>query len=103
MKIKLFSLFLLTILLIGICKPLSAQPVNAVADQPRRPMQPIVLGPDDKLAFPVAPEGFDKVRENIAKGKIETIEYASKTIFIISNRANTIFRFGKTICINFRN
>lgn len=51
------------------------------ADQPKRMMQqPIVLGPDDKPAFAAAPEGFDKVRENIKHGKIETIEYASKTV-----------------------
>src|SRR6185312_13862037 len=35
----------------------------------RRPGgQPIVLGPDDKPAFPHAPEGFDKAREGIAHG-----------------------------------
>jgi len=42
--------------------------------------QEIVLGPDDKPAFPAAPEGFDKMREGIARGKIETIEYDSKTV-----------------------
>lgn len=46
----------------------------------RNLMRPIVLAPDDKLAFPVAPEGYDKVRDNIAHGKIETVEYASKTV-----------------------
>ena len=40
----------------------------------------IVLGPDDKPAFPAAPEGFDKMREGIAHGKIETVEYDSKTV-----------------------
>jgi enterochelin esterase-like enzyme len=40
----------------------------------------VVLGPDDKPAFPAAPEGFDKMREGIARGKIETIEYDSKTV-----------------------
>jgi enterochelin esterase-like enzyme len=40
----------------------------------------IVLGPDDKPAFPAAPEGFDKRREGIACGKIETVEYDSKTV-----------------------
>jgi enterochelin esterase-like enzyme len=43
-------------------------------------MQPIVLGPDDKPAFAAAPEGFDKVRENIARGKIDTVEYTSITV-----------------------
>jgi enterochelin esterase-like enzyme len=41
---------------------------------------PIVLGPDDKAAFPTPPEGFDKAREEIAHGKIEMIEYDSKSV-----------------------
>lgn len=41
---------------------------------------PIVLGPDDKAAFPPAPEGFDKPREGIPHGAIETVEYASKSV-----------------------
>ena len=41
---------------------------------------PIVLGPDDKPAFPPAPEGFDKAREDIVHGKIETVEYDSTTV-----------------------
>ena len=46
----------------------------------RRGGQPIVLGPDDKPAFPKAPEGFDKPRDGIAHGTIETIEYDSTTV-----------------------
>ncbi|HEX7583064.1 MAG TPA: alpha/beta hydrolase-fold protein [Prolixibacteraceae bacterium] len=46
----------------------------------RNLMRPVVLGPDDKAAFPPAPEGFDKVRENIPHGKIGTVEYQSKTV-----------------------
>jgi len=41
---------------------------------------PITLGPDDKPAFPTPPEGFDKPREGIAHGKIETVEYDSKSV-----------------------
>lgn len=41
---------------------------------------PITLGPDDKAAFPTPPEGFDKPREEIAHGKIETVEYDSKSV-----------------------
>jgi len=41
---------------------------------------PITLGPDDKEAFPKEPEGFDKVREGIAQGKVERVDYDSKTI-----------------------
>jgi enterochelin esterase-like enzyme len=49
----------------------------------RRPMRtrgPIVLGPDDKAAFPPAPAGFDKRREGIARGKVELVEYDSRTV-----------------------
>ncbi|MBI4660214.1 MAG: esterase family protein [Verrucomicrobia bacterium] len=41
---------------------------------------PIVLGPDDKPAFPPPPEGFDKARDGIPHGKIETVEYDSKSV-----------------------
>jgi len=55
-------------------------PENAAADRPKRNSQPIALNADDVPAFPVAPDGFDKVRDNITHGKIEPIEYASKTV-----------------------
>jgi hypothetical protein len=58
----------------------SENQANAAPAPPRRPMQPNVLGPDDKAAFAAAPEGFDKVREQIDHGKIETVGYASKTV-----------------------
>lgn len=80
MKTIKFTLFLMTILLAGFSSSILAQSVNGVVDQPRRPMQPIVLAPDDQPAFPKAPDGFDQVRENISNGKIETIEYDSKTV-----------------------
>jgi len=41
---------------------------------------PIELQPDDKPAFPNPPEGFDKEREGIARGKVETVEYESKPV-----------------------
>ena len=41
---------------------------------------PITLGPDDKAAFPPVPEGFDKARDGIAHGKIEMVEYDSKSV-----------------------
>lgn len=41
---------------------------------------PIELGPDDKAAFANPPEGFDKSREGIAHGKVETVEYESKSV-----------------------
>jgi enterochelin esterase-like enzyme len=85
---KSFSIFLLAMLFVSLSRPLLAQTEKTTGNKPDttayRPRhlmnQPIVLGPDDKPAFAAAPEGFDKIRENIAHGKIETIEYTSKTV-----------------------
>jgi enterochelin esterase-like enzyme len=41
---------------------------------------PIELKPDDKPAFPNPPEGFDKSREEIQRGKLERVDYESKTV-----------------------
>ena len=41
---------------------------------------PIELKPDDKPAFPSVPEGYDKAREGIAHGKLEMVEYDSKSV-----------------------
>jgi enterochelin esterase-like enzyme len=41
---------------------------------------PIKLGPDDKEAFPKAPEGFDQVREGIEYGKIERVDYEATAV-----------------------
>jgi enterochelin esterase-like enzyme len=41
---------------------------------------PITLGPDDKPAFPPVPEGFDKPREGTLRGKLERVDYESKTV-----------------------
>ena len=65
--------------------PTATSPTNAVAgDRPRRGPGgfggPIVLGPDDKPAFPDPPAGFDVKREGIAHGSLEMIEYDSKTV-----------------------
>ena len=43
-------------------------------------MPPITLGPDDVRAVPDAPAGFNAPREGIAHGRIEMIEYDSKTV-----------------------
>jgi enterochelin esterase-like enzyme len=43
---------------------------------------PIVLGPEDKAAFPAAPAGFDLPRSNISSGRIETLDYNSTTVGI---------------------
>jgi len=52
----------------------------AVAAAAQRPPQPIVLGSDDKPAFPAAPEGFDQRRDGIPHGRVETVEYESKSV-----------------------
>lgn len=64
---------------------LTATGTNAPdANRPRRGPGgfggPIVLGPDDKPAFPDPPAGFDAKRENIPHGNLEMIEYDSKTV-----------------------
>ena len=41
---------------------------------------PIELKLDDKPAFPNPPEGFDKAREGIEHGKLERVDYDSKTV-----------------------
>lgn len=41
---------------------------------------PIELHDDDKPAFPAPPEGFDQAREGIAHGKLEMVEYDSKSV-----------------------
>ena len=41
---------------------------------------PIVLGPDDKPAFDDPPADFNVVRDDIPHGKLEMIEYDSKTV-----------------------
>lgn len=41
---------------------------------------PIELKPDDKPAFPNPPDGLDKPREEIEHGKLERVDYDSKTV-----------------------
>ncbi|MBM3822236.1 MAG: hypothetical protein FJ404_04945 [Verrucomicrobia bacterium] len=41
---------------------------------------PIELKPDDKPAFPDAPHAFDQARDGIAQGKLEMVEYDSKSV-----------------------
>lgn len=41
---------------------------------------PIELGPDDKAAFTNPPEGYDSNRESVSHGKLEMVEYESKSV-----------------------
>jgi len=62
----------------------AANPEAIGARGPRNPgrggNRPITLGPDDKPAVPPAPEAYDKYREDIPHGKVELVEYDSKTV-----------------------
>ena len=57
---------------------------NAAARGPQEPRIPrgrdIVLGPDDKAAFDEPPTGIIAKRDGIPHGKLEMIEYDSKTV-----------------------
>jgi enterochelin esterase-like enzyme len=58
----------------------NAAPAN-LPPEPRAAFgRPIVLGPDDKPAFPEPPAGFASKRDDIQHGKLEMIEYDSKTV-----------------------
>lgn len=63
---------------------LSAQAPST--DRPERPRNPggfggrIVLRADDVPAFPEPPAGFDVKRDEVAQGRLEMIEYDSKTV-----------------------
>jgi enterochelin esterase-like enzyme len=64
---------------------LSSLPVRAAAGDPQKPRPntfggPIELGPDDKPAFDDPPAGFDVKRDNVPHGRLEMIEYDSKTV-----------------------
>ena len=66
-------------------KPAAASPTTAAAaDRPRRAPGgfggPIELKPDDKPAFDDPPAGIDQKRDGIPHGKLEMIEYESKTV-----------------------
>ena len=57
-----------------------AAPAAAPQGRGGRGQAPIVLAPDDTLAFPAAPAGFDVKRDGIPHGTVETVEYNSKSV-----------------------
>jgi enterochelin esterase-like enzyme len=57
----------------------SPEPNPAPNGAPRAP-RAVVLGPDDKPAFPPAPDGFDQPRDGIPHGSLELVEYHSTTV-----------------------
>jgi enterochelin esterase-like enzyme len=62
----------------------ASSPPPAASGRPgRRPGgfgEPIPLGPDDKPACDDPPAGFDVKRDNVPHGRLEMIEYDSKTV-----------------------
>jgi len=62
----------------------ASSPATASGERPRRGPGgfggPIELKPDDKPAFDDPPAGFDAKRDNVPHGKLEMIEYDSKTV-----------------------
>jgi enterochelin esterase-like enzyme len=46
----------------------------------QRPNMPIVLTAEDTAAFAHAPVGFDKRKDNIPRGKTDSVQYDSKTV-----------------------
>lgn len=63
-----------------------AQEPNQANQDKKRPAGPrgfggpIELRPDDVESFPKPPDGFDQPRDSIPHGKLEMIEYDSKTV-----------------------
>ncbi len=58
----------------------NAAPANLPPEARAAFGRPIVLGPDDKPVFPEPPTGFASKRDDIPHGKLEMIEYDSKTV-----------------------
>jgi enterochelin esterase-like enzyme len=77
---------MLRTLLCLVLLPASATAQDINQPEPRRERGPrgfggpIVLNADDVPAFPEPPEGFDRRRADIPRGRLEMIEYDSKTV-----------------------
>jgi len=60
--------------------PAPKEAVPAEPSIPSRPGQAAEIGPDDKPAYDAPPAGFNAKRDDVPHGKLETIEYESKTV-----------------------
>lgn len=81
-KAKAFVL-LLAVAVVPLAWGLRAAQTNRPPQQPGEPRghgKQIVLHEDDKPAFSEPPAGFDVKREGIPHGKLEMVEYESKTV-----------------------
>lgn len=58
----------------------TAPPSTEILPQPRKAWSTITLHEDDKPAFPDPPAGWDTPRATIPHGRLEMIEYHSKTV-----------------------
>lgn len=68
---------------LGCIAALTAAPLHGedpLPDPKKAFRTPIVLGPDDKAAYDAPPSGFNAKREGAPKGKLEMVEYDSKTV-----------------------
>lgn len=68
------------LLALAAAAPALAQDQKPPVAEPRGFGAPIVLKEDDKPAFPPPPAGWDTVRADIPHGKMEMIEYDSKSV-----------------------
>jgi len=67
--------------LAGFARAQETRPENPPrGSEPRIPRRPIVLNADDVAAFPAPAAGFDQKREDVPHGRLEMIEYESKTV-----------------------
>jgi enterochelin esterase-like enzyme len=67
-------------LALGVLPALVLIAFDGFAQQRRGGGRAIVLNPDDKPAFEEPPAGFDVARENVPHGKVEMVEYESKSV-----------------------
>jgi enterochelin esterase-like enzyme len=80
---KLFPLLAILLTSASLFAQDAAPPQNPENPGPREPRGfggPPQLNPDDVSAFPEPPKGFDAARADIPHGKLEIIEYDSKTV-----------------------
>lgn len=73
--------------LVAMCLLQVAQSPTQDDTSPQRPRRqrggfggPIELGPDDKQTYPDPPEGIVEKRDDVPRGKLEMIDYESKTV-----------------------
>jgi hypothetical protein len=64
----------------GDTRPSTSPAAGATQGRGGRGGRQIVLGPDDKQVYPDPPADFNAKREKIPHGRLEMIEYDSKTV-----------------------